>query len=136
MTIYKITNLLNGKIYVGQTKQKIEQRFLQHSKANSPLGQAMRQCGLENFTVEVIENCKTQAELNEREKFWPFGYNRTDGGGGFQKITKNISKNLPQKIFTTEDRKNIVEDILLKIFWAKKIFHSELRRNCGNKKFN
>ncbi len=41
MVIYKITNLLNGKIYIGQTKQKIEQRFLQHSKTDSPLGQAM-----------------------------------------------------------------------------------------------
>ena len=96
MVIYKITNLLNGKIYIGQTKQKIEYRFLQHSKANSPLGQAMRDCGLENFTIEIIEHCENQAELNEREKFWikvlkskiPYGYNQIDGGGGFQKSSK------------------------------------------------
>ena len=91
MVIYKITNLLNEKIYIGQTKQSIEKRFLQHSKANSPLGQAMRECGLENFTIEVIERCKNQNELNEREKFWikvlksksPNGYNLSNGGKGF-----------------------------------------------------
>ena len=60
ITIYKITNILNNKPYVGQTCQPIEKRFLQHSKANSPLGDAMRQCGLENFTIEVIETCETQ----------------------------------------------------------------------------
>ena len=41
-----------------------------HSQANSPLGQAMRQCGLDNFTIEIIEYCETQAEVNERERFW------------------------------------------------------------------
>ena len=47
--VYKITNRLNRKIYVGQTKQAIEKRF------GSPLEQAMRQCGADNFTIEVIE---------------------------------------------------------------------------------
>lgn len=92
MVIYKITNLLNEKIYIGQTKQPIEKRFLQHSKANSPLGQAMRECGLENFTIEIVERCKNQNELNEREKFWikvlrsksPNGYNLSNGGEGLR----------------------------------------------------
>ena len=59
--IYKITNRLNGKPYVGQTRQPIEKRFMQHSTANSPPGNAMRQCGLENFTIEIIERCETRA---------------------------------------------------------------------------
>lgn len=88
MVVYKITNLLNMKPYVGQTRQSIEKRFLQHSKADSPLGNDMRNYGLENFTIEVIERCNTQAELDAREKFWiralncmvPNGYNRTLGG--------------------------------------------------------
>lgn len=83
MVIYKITNQLNGKIYVGQTKQSIEKRFLQHSKSSTPLGQAMRECGIENFNIEIIERCQTQNQLNEREIFWirvlnskqPHGYN-------------------------------------------------------------
>lgn len=90
ITIYKITNRLNRKPYVGQTKQSIERRFIQHSKADSPLGNAMRQCGLDNFTIEVIEECATQEEANDRERFWikvlnsktPNGYNRSNGGEG------------------------------------------------------
>ena len=87
MVIYKITNLLNEKIYIGQTRQPIEQRFLQHFKADSPLGQDMREYGIENFTIEIIERCKNQEQLNEREIFWinalnskqPNGYNVTRG---------------------------------------------------------
>ena len=89
MVIYKITNRLNGKPYVGQTRQPIEKRFLQHYYAPTPLGQAMRECGIENFTIEIIERCQSQAQLNEREIFWinalnskqPYGYNATNGGG-------------------------------------------------------
>lgn len=90
MVIYKITNKLNGKIYVGQTRQSIEKRFLQHSASDSPLGQAMRDCGIDNFTIEVIEECDTKEQADEQERFWikvlkckvPDGYNQTDGGAG------------------------------------------------------
>ena len=88
--IYKITNRLNRKPYVGQTNQPIERRFVQHAKADSPLGQAMRDCGLDNFTIEVIEECATPKQAKEREQFWikvlnskvPNGYNRSNGGEG------------------------------------------------------
>ena len=51
---------MNGKIYIGQTKQKLEQRFLQQACSNSPLSKAMRQFGIENFTIEIIEYCESQ----------------------------------------------------------------------------
>ena len=87
-TIYKITNKLNGKPYIGQTCQPLEKRFFQHASVNTPLGKAMRDCGLENFTIEVIEECKTPEQTKERERFWisvlkckvPNGYNQSDGG--------------------------------------------------------
>ncbi|MBR0062511.1 MAG: helix-turn-helix domain-containing protein, partial [Selenomonadaceae bacterium] len=83
IAIYKITNRLNGKPYVGQT--------LQHLKDKTPLGDAMRDCKPENFTLEIIKTYETQAQANERERFWikvlkctvPNGYNQRDGGGGF-----------------------------------------------------
>ena len=79
-----------SKIYVGQTTKPIEKRFLQHAKTSSPLGKAMRQCGLDNFTIEVIEICETAEQARQREMFWikvlkcktPNGYNRSDGGEG------------------------------------------------------
>ena len=100
ITIYKITNRLNRKIYIGQTRQLIEKCFLQRSKATTPLGNAMRDCGLENFTIEVIEECETQEQANEREQFWikilnckvPNGYNQKDGGSvGYYRRQSTLS---------------------------------------------
>lgn len=89
-SIYKITNKRNGKLYVGQTNQPIERRFLQHCKADSPLGQAIRAAdNLEDdFTIEVVETCETVEQAKQRERFWirvlkskvPNGYNRSNGG--------------------------------------------------------
>ena len=108
ITIYKITNRLNGKIYVGQTRRKIERRFIEHSRAKTPLGNAMKNCGTENFTIEIIEECSTQEQANERERFWikvlkckiPNGYNQKDGGfvGYYrqQKVYRPMLKSLPK----------------------------------------
>ena len=86
--IYGIINLVNGKIYVGQTTQSLKQRFGQHARAKSYIGNAIRKYGRENFVCEIIEECTTLEELDERERFWiaefdciyPKGYNRTPGG--------------------------------------------------------
>lgn len=93
--IYKITNRINGKIYVGQSID-IKERWYQHKyKAkhdtekgyNSAIHQAFRKYGEENFIFEVIEECSSEC-LDEREKFWikelnsltPNGYNILSGG--------------------------------------------------------
>lgn len=89
--VYKITNVLNGKGYVGQTTKTPEQRFKRHANCKTSLiGKAIRKYGRENFTVEVLEECDTPEQLNAREIFWiaelnckaPIGYNCTDGGDG------------------------------------------------------
>ena len=91
--IYKITNNLNGKVYVGKSSN-IERRFTVH-KTNAKHGvkthlyNAMRKYGIENFTMEVITECEL-SELNELEKYYIAyydslnkGYNETIGGDGF-----------------------------------------------------
>ena len=86
--IYVITCLLTGMKYVGQTTRSVKVRFKEHSKKNTPLGKAIQEFGEENFIIEVIEECETEKQLNEREIFWvaqlnckvPNGYNQTDGG--------------------------------------------------------
>ena len=66
--IYKITNLINGNIYIGQSID-IENRFKTHkSRAfnenereyEKPLYQAFRKYGLENFSFEIIEECEKE----------------------------------------------------------------------------
>ena len=89
-TIYLITNLLNGKSYVGQTQRRLEERIYEHCHRKALyIDAVICKYGWENFTIEVIELCPVEL-LNEREIFWiqklnskvPNGYNLTDGGEG------------------------------------------------------
>lgn len=91
MVIYKITNLLNGKIYVGQTQRSFEERISEHKHHGKLyVDREIKKYGWENFKAEVIEECQTVEELNEREIYWiaelntlkPNGYNLTVGGSG------------------------------------------------------
>ena len=91
--IYKITNNINNKCYVGQTERTIKIRWLEHIrpskyKVDLPLYRAIRKYGVDNFSIEEIEECDN-AILDEREIYWidyfdayRSGYNCTEGGGG------------------------------------------------------
>ena len=114
--IYKITNNINNKIYIGQTiKSRPTDRFSQHrycarhleqEKSVSYLHRAMNAEGVDNFTFEIIEEVKNEI-LNEREIYWinfynsivPNGYNLTLGGDG----TAGYSR--PQSLEEREKRK-------------------------------
>lgn len=72
--IYKITNTINNKVYIGQTTRTVEARFQEHlhsctqkSKATLHLYSAMNLYGKENFKVEMIEEATSQEDLNEKE---------------------------------------------------------------------
>ena len=101
--IYKITNKLNNKVYIGQTIQKPIERFYQHCAKkcdkyilNMVIHKAIFKYGKDNFTFEVIEEVPRQ-QLNEREEYWikyynsyTDGYNSTKGGQKGNKPFKNI----------------------------------------------
>ena len=92
--IYKITNLINGKSYIGKAVD-IKRRWSEHkSHSFSPdhlsynfaIHRAIRKYGIENFSFEVVEECN-EDWLNEREIYWVAklntqedGYNMTPGG--------------------------------------------------------
>lgn len=90
MFIYKITNKLNGKIYVGQTIRSVERRFYFHcknKKSRSKLTNAIQKCGKENFSIEILEQCFSIEELDKKEIKWikelnsiDLGYNIQTGG--------------------------------------------------------
>ena len=91
--IYKITNLINNKVYIGKTERDPLVRWREHrrhakSLPHLPLYRAMNKYGQENFLFEVIETCDVEI-LNEREQYWIDtynsyieGYNCTLGGDG------------------------------------------------------
>lgn len=88
--IYKITNKLNGKIYVGKTARTLDERMKEHlRKIETYVERAIAKYGIDAFDVSVIEECDDE-KLNEREIYWiafyncrrPNGYNLTDGGEG------------------------------------------------------
>ena len=104
--IYKITNKINQKIYIGKSI-RIERRWSEHKAEinnlnnQSHLYRAMRIYGLENFLFEIIEICPNDNSiLSEREKYWiqyfnsyQTGYNETKGGEGiFKYDPKEIYK--------------------------------------------
>ena len=98
--IYKITNQVNSKIYIGQTTRTIKERWQEHRKnickykEKYPLYKALYKYGIDNFIIEEIEECDNK-ELDDREIYWIHffqsfgdgGYNCTKGGQGATMLT-------------------------------------------------
>jgi group I intron endonuclease len=85
MVIYKTTNLVNGKIYIGQDS-KNNPEYLGSGKI---IKRAIKKYGKENFKKEILEECTNQTELDIKEKYWiqelntinqDIGYNVSFGG--------------------------------------------------------
>lgn len=110
MVIYKITNLVNGKLYIGQTinyKERIRQHkqipFRENSKErHKPLYKAMIKYGLDNFKFEIIDTANSIEELNEKEVYYiekydtcvdnDNGYNLDKGGSNGHKSEETKKK--------------------------------------------
>lgn len=85
MNIYKITNLLNGKIYIGKQVKDNKNYF----GSGKLIKLAIQKYGIHNFKKEILEICESHEALCEREKFWieelnsrMNGYNIAEGGTG------------------------------------------------------
>lgn len=97
--IYKITNDINGKVYIGKTEKNIQSRWISHLQAarqykqteKRPLYDAFQKYGIQHFHIEQIEETN---DTEEREQYWINyyrsyigfidcnGYNATLGGDG------------------------------------------------------
>lgn len=119
--IYKITNKVNNKVYIGQTKYTVESRWRQHLKnfniehRQQPLYLAFAKYGLDNFYVETLEEVSID-KLDEREIYWiayydsfKKGYNATLGGAS-SKIQ-----------YWTDDKYEEIRTLYLSGFSCKKI---------------
>lgn len=83
--IYKITNKTNGKVYIGYTSREPIFRWWEHFKhSNLPLGQALKEDGIENFTFEVLEKHykkdKTVEQMHDIESSYMIQYDSIFNG--------------------------------------------------------
>lgn len=108
--IYKITNQINGKIYIGKTTLPIEKRLKRHfylasKKINRYLYDAINKYNKENFIIELLEECEYNL-ANEREIYYinfynstnkEMGYNMTIGGDGGRMPEESLKKMILKK---------------------------------------
>lgn len=98
--IYKITNLINGKCYIGQSVH-IKRRWTEHClpSTKSVISSAIKKYGKENFSFEIIEECSIE-ELSSKEEYYikyynsitPNGYNIMESHNGSQSQYVYIKK--------------------------------------------
>lgn len=113
--IYKITNNINGKVYIGQSIN-IEKRWEQHKGCycDNLLSKAFIKYGINNFTFEILEECN-QEELDDKEIFYISyydsynnGYNNTLGGQKGRKFDRDLIINLWEEGKTTVQIEKII----------------------------
>lgn len=92
MIVYRITNKINGKSYVGQTVRSLEKRWKEHCQRSNvktmAISNALHKYGAENFYIEILEECPSLEEMNKKEEYYikslntlsPEGYNLKTGG--------------------------------------------------------
>jgi len=120
MWIYKITNIQNNKVYIGQTIRPIKDRFHRHINdamnniLDTHFARAIRKYGKDNFIIEEIDSATSQDELNKLEQYWiqyynsvENGYNETDaiskcGGNTYQSKTEEEMDIIKEKIRKTK----------------------------------
>lgn len=125
MCIYKITDLTNGKIYVGKTNDIVrrinEYRYksknLNNRKRKYRIIERMHEIGFDNFEFTILEEISDESLLDEREIHWidklnardiNVGYNSKSGGKGGTMIPYSINKmkESSKKFRHTDEEKN------------------------------
>ena len=126
--IYVITNVVNGKQYVGQTKQSVVRRWRLHVRSTLNgstyvLHCAIRKYGAEEFIVKQIDSAESLAKLNEKEALHilqlktlaPSGYNLTTGGDSFkfsEETCRKISDSSKGKVILAKTRSKMSKALI------------------------
>jgi group I intron endonuclease len=105
MVIYKVTNLINNMIYIGQTSKSLENRRYHHykTKRETKFGKALKEHKVEDFSWEIIDTCISRCDMDNKEKYYISifnsclnGYNSTKGGSGGD--TRSGHKSSPEHL--------------------------------------
>ena len=149
MVIYKITNTVNGKLYIGQSIRDVNIRFNEHlnDKISTDyfhlaVRKYIHDYGKDVFTLEVIDTAESIEELNEKEIYWinhfrTFvgfadcnGYNSSLGGTDNPMFNDTIKEKHDARMRTEDVRRKISNTMKHKIA-NKELFTEEHRRNLS-----
>lgn len=141
-SVYKISNDINAKIYIGQTTETLDKRFKRHCgyqlKDGTYLHNAMKKYGIEHFSIELVEIVQSQKQLDEKEYYWiqfydsiKYGYNlkkeKGKCGGDTLSNHPNIQE-IKNKISKSKEKEKNPNSIKVKAINIKtseeKIFNS------------
>lgn len=141
MIIYKATNKINNKVYIGQTHKTLEERMRRHKndskKQNSYFYRAIRKYGWENFIWEIIDTANTDEELNEKEQYWIKFYNSSDNKNKGYNSTSGADNNYTitkyERLRRSERAKGSNNPMYGKPgTWLGKTFSDSHRKNLSN----
>lgn len=105
--VYLLTNLVNGKYYIGQTrdfKERLRHHLAARKDHNYPINRAVRKHGRENFVFEILGEAEVGEELNNLERLWISISNATDSSVGY-----NLREGGSVTSFNEETRKRMSE---------------------------
>ena len=131
MIIYKTTNLINGKIYIGQNSNNDPKYF----GSGLLLTLAIKKYGIENFIKEILEECESKELLNEKEKYWisfynsrnlKIGYNLSEGGTGGKLVDVEAKKGKTYDEYYGIEKSTEIKNKLSKVRKGKKLKYKNI----------
>ena len=116
MFIYKITNRINNKVYIGQTIRPVEQRFKRHihdaenNILNTHFSNAIKNMEKKIFYIEILDIAIDQWELDRKEQYWIKYYNSTNSNFGYNESYGIYKCGSNTYVSKTEEEMNIIKE--------------------------
>lgn len=116
MWIYKITNIINGKVYIGQTIRPVEVRWRRHlndainNTIDTHFARAIRKFGEDSFVVETIDSAETQNELTRKEREWILYYNSINSDYGYNETAAEYKCGGNTYLSKSDDEMKVIKD--------------------------
>ena len=138
--IYIIKNTVNSKVYIGQTRTSVEQRWREHLRhaqyGDQVINRAMKKYGIDKFYIETLETCDLE-DLDYKEMYYIELYNSTDKSKGYNVSIGGNTPRFKRKILSISDLINLyinkkftLEEIAKKFEVSRYIICTELK-NAG-----